>query len=126
MFQGVWNVAAAFCAHERASASSGETHFGHHQQFASCDLTNTTPKQNLNGLSDGSVSGESAPSILDSHHDHLPSFSHFIIVDDYGETERILFINNIQKQLVVLRDLYQSPHLDALNPPPEERSLFVG
>lgn len=129
MFQGIWNVAAAFCAHESVIdvTTSETTHFGHHQG-QSCDATSDSQKQKQQVFTDtaNTVSVDGLPSFLDEHHDHLPSFSHFIVMDDYAGTGQALFNHYIQKKLFAWESLYQSPHLSSLNPPPEFMPLFAG
>lgn len=127
MFQGVWNVAAAFCAHESVInvTTQHATHFGHHQS-QSCDLASDTQQQKTKVFADKPVVADRLLSFLEDHHDHLPSFSHFIMVDDYKETEQTFFNHYIQNKLFDWDCFYQSPHLGSLNPPPELIPLFAG
>ncbi|TCM69102.1 hypothetical protein EC844_10345 [Acinetobacter calcoaceticus] len=129
IFQGVWNVAAAFCGHENATeqATTYPNHFGHHQSvMCESEEQKQTQQQNINLSKTLESSANFLEYIQDDHHDHLPSFAHFIMVELQQKTKPLCWGNYIQKQIIDRDNLYKSPHLKSLNPPPELVPLLVG
>lgn len=114
IFQSLWNVAAAFCQHE-SSVNHG-THFGHHQSLTSCvdehQIKNHTASDTEKNIQD--------------HHDHLPSLSHILIIEIQKELIQSTQFNLSPEPLYVWLNLYQSPDLIAINPPPLAIPLLVG
>lgn len=138
MFQSLWNVAAAFCDHESTtlpSQSLMSQHFGHHNA-PDCTQDQQQHPQLLDvyGI-DKPISDQSASKQLsahqhdvrsndflnhinDDHRDHLPSFAHFIVVDDQQQTAQPKFIGYPESRFIGWNNLYQSPDLYLPNPPP--------
>lgn len=114
MFQSLWNVAAAFCQHE-SSVNHG-THFGHHQSLTSCADEHQTE---IHTASDTAKN-------LQDHHDHLPSLSHILIIEIQKELIQPQQFNLSPEPLYVWLNLYQSPDLTAITPPPLAIPLLVG
>ena len=129
IFQSLWNVSAAFCAHESKTAviEKYTTHFGHHESSdgdAGQELEVET--QQIKSSISSLISADHIKITLDDHHDHLPSFSHFIIVEAQPQTERQFLIDNQSDRLNYMNNFYTSPHLDGINPPPEFVPLLAG
>lgn len=130
MFQAIWNVAAGFCLHEKNTQTLASQHFGHHQTDL-CE--NEQVKQYESVISDSSdQAGQdlAAPEdptqiqgLLDDHHDHLPSFSYFIVAETPTTQHWPDLVYDLHLGDVVWNNLYQSPHLASLTPPPELTSL---
>jgi len=74
IFQSLWNVAAAFCAHENQEKALH--HFGHHAALSyEASQHSHTEKIEVEGTM------HKAPLSLSDHHDHLPSCFHVVIVE---------------------------------------------
>lgn len=129
MFQSLWNVAAAFCTHENRKdvPTLGLKHFGHHvalscqkddqHDLEHADLQKTNNNKQL--LWDQTISSTSFDQNLkDDHRDHLPSFSHFMVIDVQQEADKPHFSINLRTLFMDWNNLYQSPHLFLPNPPP--------
>lgn len=118
MFQSAWNVAAAFCGHEEHLDHG--SHFGHHSILLSCQDEHDThqPVESDTSL-DATLN-------LQDHHDHLPSFSHILMIDARTELYQPQKINLDHQPLYSWINLYQSPDLAALTPPPLSTPLLVG
>ncbi|MPW45617.1 cation efflux protein, CzcI-like [Acinetobacter guerrae] len=117
MFQSLWNVATAFCAHETASKNSVTAfHFGHHFDSATDHQSGssllTAESKNLKNTVIHS------PSIFMDHHDHLPTCLH-IVMAEIGQHAREPFRSGyLTRSVYDWANSYQSPHLSGLNPPP--------
>ncbi|MCU4577782.1 cation transporter [Acinetobacter courvalinii] len=117
MFQGFWNVAAAFCAHEKSGQYSELKHFGHH----------APEKRHVSATHSASAveadTDVAASLNLQDHHDHLPSCSYVMVMQTqqqwHGPVVRIHEIEHHYDW----SNAYQSPHLSGLNPPPILTSL---
>ncbi|KAF1026759.1 MAG: hypothetical protein GAK29_01072 [Acinetobacter bereziniae] len=139
MFQSLWNVAAAFCDHEKTTTVSqklASQHFGHHNA-PDCDQDqqqHPTLKDAIGGA-DHSVKNDAQAQqqsmhqhavdakeflshLNDDHRDHLPSLFHFIVVGDQQQAERPKFIAYLETAFLGWNNLYQSPYLYFPNPPP--------
>jgi hypothetical protein len=135
MFQSLWNVAAAFCDHENTALTAQKMmtqHFGHHSapncvqdqkqhshQLGAYEIEQPVvdSKQKPIHQYDASVS-DFLSHLNDDHSDHLPSFAHFIVVDDQQSAELPKFITYPDSAFIGWNNLYQSPDLYLLNPPP--------
>lgn len=123
MFQAIWNVAAGFCLHE-ANAEIGQQHFGHHQSNLG-ELVSTAQHGDQASL-EKRVSADhpfNNINLFDDHHDHLPSCAHYIAVDATTGYQQPNWVYDTHLGDVIWHNLYQSPVLGSLNPPPELRSL---
>lgn len=63
---------------------------------------------------------------FDDHHDHLPSFAHYIIKDVILQSAPIQFKRRALDLTFFGGSLYQSPDLSAQTPPPDDSPLLVG
>ena len=123
MFQSLWNVAAAFCAHENLNHGytvTSQFHFGHHVAL-SCE-------QNQQHLHDskqtvGIQMSEFISQLDDDHSDHLPSFAHFIVADVSQQADQPKFVAYPESAFIDWKNLYQSPDLFLPNPPPASAPL---
>lgn len=112
IFQGFWNVAAAFCAHEKSNEYSSFNHFGHHVP----ESLHASEKHSA--VVDQDASDLPMPLSLQDHHDHLPSCFHVVVTEAQQQlNEPILRTHEIEQQYY-WSNFYQSPHLSGLNPPP--------
>ena len=132
MFQAIWNVAAGFSLHEENTRLLSSQHFGHHQT----ELCENDQGSQLNSHIDNShidnsghvekitaVDQVQSTKVLDDHHDHLPSFSYFIVAECAITQHWPDPVYDPHLGDVVWNNLYQSPHLASLTPPPELTSL---
>ncbi len=137
MFQSLWNVAAAFCDHEKSAGAAQKSviqHFGHHSA-PDCTQDQLLHPQLLGSYgsetqTDHGASPQKATHqhdvrvndllnhFNDDHSDHLPSLVHFIVVDDQQHAEQPKFIGYREAPFVGWNNLYQSPDLYFPNPPP--------
>lgn len=137
IFQSAWNVAAAFCQHESVDFSQvHETHFGHHQVLDEClshedqshsDLSHTAQSHSHDGVkpsndtqnkfSENQLS-ENQLNLSQDHHDHLPSMGHLLIQDTRAEIVQSNAFQMSRTPQFVWNNLYQSPDLGAITPPP--------
>lgn len=118
MFQSLWNVAAAFCVHEKLNRSDIQNiqpHFGHH---LASHAENQAIHSKTASHSDRSFSSDFLNNIQDDHSDHLPSFAQFMVVDVPLDTQLPTFTVYSATQYTDWNNLYQSPHLYLPNPPP--------
>lgn len=124
IFQSLWNVAAAFCVHERSNTqASYSTHFGHHQTQL-CVNTQHQDENNTHPIASSDENKINVP-LGEDHQDHLPSMTHIIL-----QTAQ----TNIQPFMVLFKDqpefnwqnFYQPPDLSRHSPPPEFSPLMVG
>lgn len=111
MFQGFWNVAAAFCAHEKPGEYSSLNHFGHHVPVQAEPAAHSVP-------ADPDASDLPMPSSLQDHHDHLPSCFHVVVTEAQQQLDEPVLQIHIAQQQYHWSNSYQSPHLSGLNPPP--------
>lgn len=123
MFQAIWNVAAGFCLHEQNTSNTTIQHFGHHQSKM-CEVPSTHQTQQF-AKADVNPSNafNNSSSFPDDHHDHLPSFAHFIVVELPTDSVRPNVSYDTRLGNVAWNNLYQSPLLVSQNPPPESASL---
>ncbi|MBJ9956575.1 cation efflux protein, CzcI-like [Acinetobacter courvalinii] len=112
MFQGFWNVAAAFCAHEKSGEYSSLNHFGHHVPEKS--QVSAQPAIAV----DQDASDLPMPLSLQDHHDHLPSCFHVVVTEAQQQLEQPILGMHQAEQKYYWSNSYQSPHLSGLNPPP--------
>ncbi|WP_217485913.1 cation efflux protein, CzcI-like [Acinetobacter sp. 10FS3-1] len=121
MFQSLWNVAAAFCAHEE-QASLQRYHFGHHQNTL-CTSDNRQPSyhsqlDHLKQIGNDFELGE-------DHQDHLPSMTHLLVQD-----AKVMIVLPVFETQVIpefyWKNSYQAPDLFQQSPPPEFSPLKVG
>ena len=119
MFQSFWNVAAAFCAHENLALNATSSgHFGHHVAL-DCEQ-NQIVYQHQHAHAPLQFE-QAQPAVVvdgDDHSDHLPSFAHFIMVDEQQSAQQPLFTAHLIQPQFDWHNLYQSPHLYVANPPP--------
>ncbi|WP_171478541.1 cation efflux protein, CzcI-like [Acinetobacter ihumii] len=114
MFQSLWNVAAAFCAHETAASNStGGYHFGHHLDMLQQDVALQHTTQDI--IKSDSVK---QASVFVDHHDHLPSCLHIVIAQIQQTAQEPIRVGDLTQPVYDWANSYQSPHLTDLNPPP--------
>ncbi|MEB6479877.1 cation transporter [Acinetobacter vivianii] len=112
MFQGFWNVAAAFCAHENSGQYSELNHFGHHaleKNHGSATHSSSIVQDDANVASSLN---------LQDHHDHLPSCFHVVVTEALQQLDEPILRMHQAEQKYYWSNSYQSPHLSGLNPPP--------
>ncbi|WP_151723376.1 cation efflux protein, CzcI-like [Acinetobacter junii] len=114
MFQSLWNVAAAYCGHENINTtnSSVVTHFGHHVPESSIASTHYSV------VSDQEASDLPMSLNLQDHHDHLPSCFHVVVTEAQQQLNEPILQTHEIEQKYYWSNLYQSPHLSQLTPPP--------
>ena len=112
IFQSLWNVAAAFCAHEKSSEYSSFYHFGHHV------LESLHASEKHSAVTDQDASDLPMPLILQDHHDHLPSCFHVVVTDAQQQLSEPVLPTQKLEHKYYWSNSYQSPHLSSLNPPP--------
>ncbi|WP_205620025.1 cation efflux protein, CzcI-like [Acinetobacter sp. neg1] len=112
MFQGFWNVAAAFCAHEKSGEYSSFNHFGHHVP----EKSQVSAQHAV--VVDQDASDLPMPLSLQDHHDHLPSCFHVVVTEAQQQLDEPILRMHQAEQKYYWSNSYQSPHLSGLNPPP--------
>ncbi|WP_327653304.1 cation efflux protein, CzcI-like [Acinetobacter ursingii] len=118
MFQSLWNVAAAFCAHETASGSEYNAipyHFGHHLD-ASVGEVSDHHKLKTDTANFKTTTHPAA--IWMDHHDHLPSCLHIVVAETEQNALEPFRTGHLTRSVYDWANFYQSPHLIGLNPPP--------
>lgn len=111
MFQSIWNVAAAFCTHEKSNTTLTMQHFGHH-------ISSDTDHIESKSASFSEHSNISKQNQFDDHTDHLPSFAQFMLLDSNSSvTEHASAFSKV-KPSFDWHNFYQSPYLAFLSPPP--------
>ncbi|MEO9280509.1 cation efflux protein, CzcI-like [Acinetobacter sp. WA-87] len=111
IFQSLWNVAAAFCAHENQEKALH--HFGHHAALNyEISQHGHTEKTDVAGTT------HKAPLNLSDHHDHLPSCFHVVIVEAQEKIVSPLMRSSELKQQYYWSNSYKSPHISKQDPPP--------
>ncbi len=137
MFQSLWNVAAAFCDHEKSTGlyqKSASQHFGHHNapdcaqdqlQHPQLTANHAFEVEMDHGFSQQKTAhqhdahaNDFLSHLNDDHSDHLPSLVHFMVVDDQQHAEQPKFIAYLEAPFIGWNNLYQSPDLYFPNPPP--------
>ncbi|MFI7967800.1 cation efflux protein, CzcI-like, partial [Acinetobacter baumannii] len=73
IFQSLWNIAAAFCAHENQEKALH--HFGHHAALNVYQTSSHTHVEHTETLD----AAHKAPLNLQDHHDHLPTCFHVVM-----------------------------------------------
>lgn len=135
IFQSAWNVAAAFCQHESVDLSQvHETHFGHHQVLSECqshqnqslESNNKHTDNNPTQQDDDNLFSVKTTNLSQDHHDHLPSMGHLLIQDTLAEIVQSNAFQMSRTPQFVWNNLYQSPDLGAITPPPLSSPLQVG
>ena len=137
IFQSAWNVAAGFCQHENVDFSQvHETHFGHHQVLDEClshadqshsDLSHTAQSHShdevkssndtQNKFSENQLN-ENQLNLSQDHHDHLPSMNHILMQDAQPDIVQSTTFHVDREPHFFWNNLYQSPDLGAITPPP--------
>ncbi|MGL5403571.1 MAG: cation efflux protein, CzcI-like [Acinetobacter sp.] len=112
MFQSFWNVAAAFCAHEQPTEYRTLNHFGHHIP------ENLDVSEQHAVVADQVASDLPMPLSLQDHHDHLPSCFHVVVIEAQQQLDEPVLRTHEIEQKYYWSNLYQSPHLSQLTPPP--------
>ncbi|WP_201784118.1 cation efflux protein, CzcI-like [Acinetobacter sp. Leaf130] len=112
IFQSLWNVAAAFCAHENQEKALH--HFGHHAVLNAYQSSHQAHTEQ----NDAGNTSHKAPLNLQDHHDHLPSCFHVVMIDVAKQAEVPVVHVQELSQIYHWSNSYQSPHLTALKPPP--------
>ena len=126
MFQSVWNVAAAFCNHERLLSVVVSTqqpiaeHFGHHIIAAEHWQQHSSQGKNQSSEIKNAIQEDQQ-----DHSDHLPSFAPVLLEID-RQTTSPQYIGHVISSRFYWSNLYQSPDLYELNPPPVLSPLLVG
>ena len=109
IFQSIWNVAAAYCAHEQTiEPLTITTHFGHH------DIDKSSKNQDAFAITEQ----DSDPVLTVNHHDHLPSCFHVVIVEAQEKIVSPLIQSSEPKQQYYWSNSYKSPHISKQDPPP--------
>lgn len=124
MFQSFWNVAAAFCVHEKQPESSQQVlHFGHHQN----SLCSHQTLHHSDGaqVQEGSKHTAQDDAWGEDHQDHLPSMGHLIIQKFQSYDLRQQTQVNTGSQFE-WHNHYQAPDLFLHHPPPQFSPLMVG
>lgn len=112
MFQGFWNVAAAFCGHEKSGEYGSLNHFGHH-------VPEKSPVSAQSAIAvDQDASDLPMPLSLQDHHDHLPSCFHVVVTEAQQQLDQPVLGMHQTEPKYYWSNSYQSPHLSGLNPPP--------
>ena len=122
IFQSAWNVAAAFCQHESVDLSQvHETHFGHHQVLEEClshtDQSHSHDQAKQSNDTQNKLS-ENQLNLSQDHQDHLPSMGHLLIQDTRAEIVQSNAFQMSRTPQFVWNNLYQSPDLGSITPPP--------
>lgn len=104
LFQSMWNVAAAFCTHEKGLevSYSIQMHFGHHNSGHSLSVNKVSQLLSSH----------------DDHSDHLPSFSPLILAEAVEHVPNIVSRPSERENKTDWRNLYTSPDLGFSPPPP--------
>nr|WP_159725782.1 cation efflux protein, CzcI-like [Acinetobacter proteolyticus] len=120
IFLGIWNVAAAYCMHERPiEQMTINSHFGHHLSESTFEKSSTSGVLlNFSNLS-------KSINVTD-HHDHLPTCFHIALLTTVKKFDDPIFRVLKLKQKYYWSNFYQSPYLSEFNPPPESTRLLVG
>lgn len=127
MFQSFWNVAAAFCAHERGIKNTGvEFHFGHHLASAMDQHPHLLSQLKDDRHQNASDISMYLPPVFMDHHDHLPVCLHIICADIQQHAQEPIRIGHLTESVYDWTNSYRSPHLSGLNPPPLFTPLQVG
>ena len=133
IFQSAWNVAAAFCQHEPVDFSQvHKTHFGHHQVLEEClshtDQSHSHDQAKQSNDTQNKLSENQLNLSQDhqDHQDHLPSMGHLLIQDTLAEIVQSNAFQMSRTPQFVWNNLYQSPDLGAITPPPLSSPLQVG
>lgn len=114
IFQSLWNVAAAYCGHENISQQSIlDSHFGHHLPANAEVVT----KQHIHSINQDTTDLP-MPLSLQDHHDHLPSCFHVVVTEAQQQLNEPILQTHEIEQKYYWSNLYQSPHLSQLTPPP--------
>ncbi|HCQ9884727.1 TPA: cation transporter [Acinetobacter baumannii] len=112
IFQSLWNIAAAFCAHENQEKALH--HFGHHAALNVYQTSSHTHVEHTETLD----AAHKAPLNLQDHHDHLPTCFHVVMTEVTKQAQTpVLHVHELS-QIYHWSNSYQSPHLSALKPPP--------
>ena len=119
MFQSLWNVAAAFCAHEEVQPVQQRYHFGHHQSNLCVSDTHhqSEQKQPVISMADTEIAQD--------HQDHLPSMTHWILQQQKSYDVVVSLDHRIDPQFY-WQNHYNSPDLFRATPPPQLSPLTVG
>ena len=135
IFQSAWNVAAAFCQHESVDFSQvHETHFGHHQVLSECqshqnqslESNNKHNDNNPTQQDDDNLFSVKTTNLSQDHHDHLPSMSHLLMqAEQVGILQSTTFRIDCGPHFF-WNNLYRSPDLGSITPPPLSSPLQVG
>lgn len=121
-FQSLWNVAAAFCAHENQATMTTASvhHFGHHI------ASDAHGHEALSNHKSASSHDKRMPSSLQDHHDHLPSCFHVVVNDVQQQAaDPVLQVHELLRNYH-WSNSYQSPDLSTIKPPPVFTPLLVG
>ena len=127
MFQSVWNVAAAFCNHERILSTviskqhPIKEHFGHHVIAAEHWQQHTSQGKNQPSEIKNALQED-----RQDHSDHLPSFAPVLLEVDRQKALVPEYIGHTVLARFYWSNSYQSPDLYQLNPPPVLTPLLVG
>lgn len=118
IFQSLWNVAAAFCIHENSQTSQNSSHFGHHISVNIHSHESNSTADSTKDTSNDHSQNQYPQIQLDDHTDHLPSFAHFMLLEFRNEMSQIISVYSHKKPYFDWHNLYQSPFLAFLTPPP--------
>lgn len=105
-------MAAAFCAHEQSTEYRTLNHFGHHIP------ENLDASEKHAVVADQDASDLPMPLSLQDHHDHLPSCFHVVVTEAQQQLNEPILRTHEIEQKYYWSNLYQSPHLSQLTPPP--------
>lgn len=122
IFQSTWNLAAAYCVHEKGGNFSFQ-HFGHHSY-----KENSTDIHQANAKHEVSQFVKYFDQISEyDHDDHLPTVSHIYFQLNTFDVKQKKINIDLKNIFLDWKNLYQSPDLNTLTPPPPlVISLLVG
>lgn len=112
MFQSIWNVAAAFCVHDREVTTVVAPHFGHHSD------EKTHAKLQTKNLEEAKFIQYLDQISSDDHSDHLPSMANVFLVEFFTTAHPQFFSDYLDDRFLDWNSLYQSPHLYLPKLPP--------
>lgn len=111
IFQGIWNIAAAFCLHENSVTLPSTPHFGHHVLTEQHKKSQHTQHPSMMQL-------EQYLGQMDQHSDHLAMVNYLHVASPEHALDQAQVFKLMQQVFWHPDDLYQSPDLNLLIPPP--------
>lgn len=113
IFQGVWNVAVAFCIHENRLDTQTISHFGHYS------LTYKLQKPQSSNHDSSAQLIQYLDQIDDNDHDdHLPAVHSIHVCPQSADVVQVAFYHVSKFIFLDQNNLYQSPYLNLPTQPP--------